>query len=466
VNQLAVALSNFLSSCELLCSIVAEPGDFSAALALSALIHACYDTAKVAVVRYVKRQNGPPMLGILIPVVKADVEAFYFNQLPFEEDIRESVRPPSPAPRYSCHSSSLTLLYFFCSYIHVVFLLNRFSFAGLDDVKPTANQMNAAINLIRSMNLMQAGVPDDEGNPTEALVPKRTFNPALQRFYQCVEHRALDPSADISELDPAIQRYIVPDASLAAAAAPALAEFKASFDLRPVEADQKVKKRHWKDWYSSEMKESDLEEVSKRMKAQGEGIEGGAAAAAAGGGGAASPGDSRNLSSSLFSLESAVADLVDHVSALHPIESFHSMLARRDDPGIVPRAMDELVQRMRETIQQSFAGSGHEKVLAMLQALRAACVKFEEPDKFLAALQAVKKDCSPSPEKPRNQNAELLSKCKAANILPIHQGEVASSMLSQAEAEKFWSQSAGPDVAAVSAPSAPEKEADLFDSME
>jgi hypothetical protein len=55
------------------------------------LIHALYDTAKVAVVRFVKKMNDRPLLGILIPVVKADVEAFYFNQLPFEEDIRESV---------------------------------------------------------------------------------------------------------------------------------------------------------------------------------------------------------------------------------------------------------------------------------------------------------------------------------------------------------------------------------------
>ena len=73
-----------------LCSIVAEPGDFSSALQLSALIHACYDTAKVAVVRYVKRNNDRPLLGILLPVVKADVECFYFNQLPF---VRQRKQP-------------------------------------------------------------------------------------------------------------------------------------------------------------------------------------------------------------------------------------------------------------------------------------------------------------------------------------------------------------------------------------
>jgi len=43
-------------------------------------------------------------------------------------------------------------------------------------------------------------------DPCEALQPKTTFNPALQRFYQCVERRALDPEADISELDPVISK--------------------------------------------------------------------------------------------------------------------------------------------------------------------------------------------------------------------------------------------------------------------
>jgi len=65
--------------------IVAEPGDYTSALSLSALIHALYEKESVAVVRYVKRKNSNPLFGILTPLIKPDVECLYFNQLPYVE---------------------------------------------------------------------------------------------------------------------------------------------------------------------------------------------------------------------------------------------------------------------------------------------------------------------------------------------------------------------------------------------
>ncbi len=104
--------------------IVAEPGDFSSALALSALIHALYEKRSVAVVRYVKRKNSNPLFGILTPLIKPDVECLYFNQLPYVEDMRD------------------------------------FTFRSLVDVEVTANQKQAAIDLIQNMNLMTAATED------------------------------------------------------------------------------------------------------------------------------------------------------------------------------------------------------------------------------------------------------------------------------------------------------------------
>jgi len=46
----------------------------------------------------------------------------------------------------------------------------------------------------------------------EALKPQNTFNPVLQRFYQNLQARALDPECEIQELDPVIMKYLeVPD---------------------------------------------------------------------------------------------------------------------------------------------------------------------------------------------------------------------------------------------------------------
>ena len=41
----------------------------------------------------------------------------------------------------------------------------------------------------------------------EALKPKHTFNPVLQRFYQCVQQRAMSPDAPVTTLDPTIAKY-------------------------------------------------------------------------------------------------------------------------------------------------------------------------------------------------------------------------------------------------------------------
>lgn len=67
--------------------------------------------------------------------------------------------------------------------------------------------------------------------PVELLKPKRTFNPVIQRFYKCVDRRALDPSAPVQDLDPEIQRYLNPDATILKQAEKALAKFKNSFRL-------------------------------------------------------------------------------------------------------------------------------------------------------------------------------------------------------------------------------------------
>jgi ATP-dependent DNA helicase 2 subunit 2 len=379
----------------------------------------------VAVVRFVKRMNDRPLLGILIPVVKADVEAFYFNQLPFEEDIRE------------------------------------FSFAGLDDVRITANQKDAAEQLIRSMNLMAAGPAEDGDEPGEALIPKYTFNPALQRFYQCVERRALDPSADISELDPNIARYIVPSPSLLRQAAPKLANFKSAFDLRPVEENEKKKKRHWKDWYSEEVRDSDIEELRKRARG-GESDAGGSAAAAAAAG-SATPSQG---SASIFSLEAAVADVIDHVGPLRPVSDFESMLTRRDDPTIVSRAMDELSARIRDSLQHSYMGSEYSRAFDCIIALRAASVRFEEAEKFNSLLGWLKKECAPTVEKPRPKHADFYAKLQQGNVLPIHEGEVSTSTVNESDAKNFYTADVQLPSAPIPAAAAAADADDLFDSME
>jgi len=140
-------------------------------------------------------------------VVKASMEGFYWNQLPCIEDVR---------------------LYQFGS------------FEQIPGFTPSKPQLDAARALVASMDLMTASVNED-GTRAESLKPKHTFNPVLQRFYQCVEHRALDSSAPVSDLDPLIAKYIQPDDCMIKISAPAIDSLKKSFPLTRVEAKKKGK---------------------------------------------------------------------------------------------------------------------------------------------------------------------------------------------------------------------------------
>ena len=332
----------------------------------------------------------------------------------------------------------------------------------------TPNQLEAAKALITSMNLMTAAV-DEDGEAGEALVPKHTFNPALQRFYQVVQARALDPEADISELDPEIAKYILPDPSLMRRAAPKLNHFKASFELRPVEPSEKKQKRHWKDWYSSEVKDADIEAIRKRMRPGEDGASSSSSAAAAAGGGAGVSQDSRLGGSSsvggAFSLDAVVSDLVDKVGPLRPLDDFLAMMSRRDDPAIVPRAITEMIGQIKYQLEQSYQGSNYEKALNCIKGLRTECVKVEEADKFNAMLGSLKAECAPTAAQPRKKHADFWNRMHAVPILPIHAGEVAASSVSEEDANNFYSDDIELPVSAPPAPAAPDVD-ELFDSME
>ncbi len=198
--------------------IVADPRDGEVAgHALSSIIHALAETDSVAIVRYIKKKNYPPHLGFLAPHIKADYECMYYNSLPFAEDLRQ----------YPFSSLAPDKI--------------RKSFA------PTQDQLTAAEQLINSLDLMTAS-QDEDGNQIEALKPKYTYNPVLQRFYQCIQHRALHPNTPLPKLDPLIEKYVNPDEELFHKSMDPIKKFKSVFSLAKVEdKKEKTERVYWRD---------------------------------------------------------------------------------------------------------------------------------------------------------------------------------------------------------------------------
>eukprot|EP00731_Ephydatia_muelleri_P010449 Em0005g1035a len=106
--------------------VVGSPDDENASTAMSALIHALYETDMVGVARYVWRKNATPKLLALVPSIKADRECLLMFQLPFMEDIRQFVFASLPGKK--------------------------------KHFEPTADQLAAVDDLISTMDLMTADI--------------------------------------------------------------------------------------------------------------------------------------------------------------------------------------------------------------------------------------------------------------------------------------------------------------------
>ncbi|CAK9154517.1 unnamed protein product [Ilex paraguariensis] len=176
---------------------IAEPGNTKAILAVSALARAMKDMNKVAIMRCIWRQGqGNVVVGVLTPNIseKDNVpDSFYFNVLPFAEDVREF-----QFPSFGNFPSSW---------------------------QPSEQQQEAADNLVKMLDLAPAG-------KEEALQPDFTPNPVLERFYRHLEMKSKHPDAAVPPLDETLKKITEPDPELLTQTKSVIDEFRRRFELK------------------------------------------------------------------------------------------------------------------------------------------------------------------------------------------------------------------------------------------
>ncbi|XP_010544652.1 PREDICTED: ATP-dependent DNA helicase 2 subunit KU80 [Tarenaya hassleriana] len=174
-----------------------EPGKTKSVLAASAIARAMSQANKVAILRCVWRKGqGNVVIGVLTPNVsdRADTpDSFYFNVLPFAEDVREF-----PFPSFSRLPASL---------------------------KPDEQQQAAADNLVKMLDLAPSG-------REEVLKPDLTPNPVLQRFYRFLELKSKSPDAALPPLDKTLKGIMDQDSELLLKSKFILDAFRGSFELK------------------------------------------------------------------------------------------------------------------------------------------------------------------------------------------------------------------------------------------
>ncbi|KAL0397780.1 UNVERIFIED_CONTAM: ATP-dependent DNA helicase 2 subunit KU80 [Sesamum calycinum] len=136
------------------------------------------------------------VIGVLTPNVseKDNIpDSFYFNVLPFAEDVREFQFP---------------------------------SFSNLPpSMQPNEQQQQAADKLVQMLDLAPSG-------KEEALQPNLTPNPVLERYYRSLELKSKDPDAAIPPLDETLRKITEPDAELLYQNRAVIEEFHRLFELK------------------------------------------------------------------------------------------------------------------------------------------------------------------------------------------------------------------------------------------
>ncbi|XP_062520922.1 X-ray repair cross-complementing protein 5-like [Corticium candelabrum] len=349
---------------------VPAPGDEQAAVALSALIHALEETGMGAIVKYAFRNNVEPKIGVLTAHIKLHYECLIFTQLPFAEDVRQ------------------------------------YTFASLDTKKhePSEEQKTAIDDLITSMDLTH-GVRDDDGDFVEAFEPKKTFNPVLQRMFQCIRTRALNPDDALPDLDPLLAEYVQPPRELLTICEQQLEKIKELFPLEKVE--KKTRKEDttaaavWKDTPSLDLDAPDAP-PAKAMKI----------------------GDESELSMAVLSKAQ-----VKEVGTVDPVGDFKSLISCQD-VDMFDEACQQMVRRITQLVFDSFGDQFYSKALECMHALREAAVKLREPDVFNSFLRELKSRMT-------GRSAPFWQRVKAAGISLITSAEANDSTVSRDEAREF-----------------------------
>lgn len=372
--------------------VISEPYDLPASLAFSSIVKACLDLDQVLIVRYVYRANLAPHLSVLLPYSKEVYDGFYMVDLPFAEDIR------------------------------------NYPFRSFESIKHNEEQLEAAEQLISSMDMMNIIYDEDLDGPVEFLKPTEVFNPVLQQFYENLHLRAMNgPDYPLpKDLDPAIAKACLPEKSpdspyfaLLKMAEVSLKKFEKNFKL----VKQEAKAQQKKFWFSLDGKlQQAIQDLSLTsynapiIPKQEEGL--------------ADASMERQRIQDKIDLD-LISMKTANVRTIDPVKDFREILARKDI-DLVDRAIQQMKQVILKFIRDSIGDQYYGKCLDCLKELRNGCCREEEAEKFNEFLKELKAQFSEDPIR-----AEFWQLLVRDHITLINENEAKKSNVTPEEADKF-----------------------------
>ena len=298
----------FMSGVDIVVPNPASPEDIKGT---TALVIEMLKMNKVIIARYVYRNNSQPKLVVLTPHMSKKGPMFYLNILPTVEEIRD------------------------------------FQFDSLPEASKKQEEFMG--HFIDSLDLEQDG--EEEIKPTE------TYNPMLQYFYKCLEHRALETDEskkmELPKIDEESIKYMIPNKKLF--------ENNKYVTFLPkmfpiVEKDKiedKKKRVFWKDVITNEFEDRLTQQrIEEKLNAK-------------------KP-ESKKM-----------------ISAITPIEDFREMIDNKNE-DLTVKAMELMTDMIYKLIRESFKGSYYIKAIDCIKAFRDAANDEDEIDLFNSFLNSLK----------------------------------------------------------------------------
>ena len=353
--------------------------------AFSALVRATKEKDSVAICRFVYQNGRTPKLVVLSPVVKDNYDCFYMNYLPSVEDIRD------------------------------------YQFKSL---KPASKkQLDVTNKFISALNLME-GQMDEDGDLCESLNVKQTFNPVLQHFNDCLNHRVFHPDDEkLPQVNAEISAYLRPDRGLFDRAAKASKAFASAFTIK-VKTEEELKggakkaRVCWKDLLSEGLSKTD--EMAR----------------------AAADKELAVDANQAGKEDKGMPDIVPikKISSVSPIDDFNRMISDKHE-DLVSQAMEQMQDVIDTFVQGALMGDMYEKAKDCVVTMREGAVSEDEADLFNDYLRNMKKK-----ERSDKNVREFMTYLRQEDITLITKKETNSSSVTEKEAKEFLKVQAQGDV--------------------
>ncbi|KAI9244988.1 SPOC like C-terminal domain-containing protein [Phascolomyces articulosus] len=368
-----------------------------AAKAISAFAQALERRKSVALVRYVSRENVPPKLAIIKPVLQDDVDALYFVRVPFAEDYRDFTF--NPLDRVTTASGKVI--------------------TEDHPLLPTQDVRDAMSSFVKNMHIkepnasdMDKGYNDDDEEPCIDL--DEIYNPHIWLTQKAMIARVLNSAAPVPELDPRLKAQFDTPAKLINKNKVNVETLKRALNIKKVD---RVSKRSKYGARAEQAVPDNLLPVDQLL-------------------------DAKQVPDVLIKQEeqpeNEYQNFVNYqtrtISPANPVPDFNAMINNRNE-DLVSSAVEQMCAMITKTVSDSFGNRDYDKAYECLVVLRKAAAKEDESETFNKYMYQLKEILDPG--NPNAVRRDFWIKMKQNNMTLISKEEAPDSQITPDEAKRY-----------------------------